>query len=122
MRPQPYTENCRPLRKAESRRNSLPQERARQLLIQYQMVSPEHTHTHTHTPFYKRAWVMCLGIYVYVFKTTDIHSYYVQVRKIRGHEFEREQGRAYGKAWREKRGKWCNSQKIGRRRRKEEEE
>ena len=46
MRLQPYTKNYRPLRDAESGRNSLPQGRAHQLVIQYQMVSLENRHTH----------------------------------------------------------------------------
>ena len=40
----PYTENYGQLRHAESGRNSLPQGRARQLVIPYQMVSPENIH------------------------------------------------------------------------------
>ena len=38
MTPQPYTKDCRQLRKAESRR-SFPQGRAQQLVTQYQIVS-----------------------------------------------------------------------------------
>ena len=68
--PQPYTKNYRQLRNVESGRHSLPEERAHQLVIQYQMVSPAnmhrwvniiqaewviisniHSQTHTHTHF-----------------------------------------------------------------------
>ena len=42
-RPQPYTKNCSQLRNAESGR-SLPQRRVNQLVMQYQMVSPESTY------------------------------------------------------------------------------
>lgn len=43
MTPQPYTKDCRQLRKAESRR-SFPQGRAQQLVTQYQIVSQENIH------------------------------------------------------------------------------
>lgn len=39
-----YTKNDRQLRDAEGRRNSLPQKRAHQLVIQHQMVSTENVH------------------------------------------------------------------------------
>jgi hypothetical protein len=37
----PHTKNYRQLRNAESRRNRLPQGKEQQLVIQYQVVSPE---------------------------------------------------------------------------------
>lgn len=40
-RSQPYTENYRQLRNPESGRNSVPQERAHPLALQYQTVSPD---------------------------------------------------------------------------------
>jgi hypothetical protein len=42
MRPQPSTMNYKKLRKAENSRSGLPQGRAHQLVVQCQMVSPEH--------------------------------------------------------------------------------
>jgi hypothetical protein len=41
MRSQPYTEHFSQLRNVESRRNSIPQGKVKQLVIQYQMASPE---------------------------------------------------------------------------------
>ena len=40
-RPQPYTQNYSQLRNVESRRHSIPQGKVSQLVIQYQMASPE---------------------------------------------------------------------------------
>ena len=45
MGPQPYTKNHTQVRKAESRRNYLPQGRAHQFVIQYQMLLSENVHT-----------------------------------------------------------------------------
>lgn len=42
---QPYTKNCRQLRKAESGRDGLPEGRACQLVVLCQLVSPDNTHT-----------------------------------------------------------------------------
>lgn len=44
-RPPLHTKGCRHLREAESRRNSLPQGRAHQLVIHYQVVRPQNKHT-----------------------------------------------------------------------------
>lgn len=44
-RPQLYAKNYRLLRNAESGSNSLPQGRAQELVIKYQIVNPENTHT-----------------------------------------------------------------------------
>ena len=43
-RPQPYPKYYRQLRKSGSKRNSLPQGRAHQLIIQHQIVIPENIH------------------------------------------------------------------------------
>ena len=43
-RPQPSTKNYQQLRNAESGKNSLPQGRTQQLVIQYQMVNPENVY------------------------------------------------------------------------------
>ena len=62
MRPQPYTRNYRD---AESGRNHPPQGRAHQLVIQYQMVSPENIHQGNLTLSEKVA-LTYLGIYMYI--------------------------------------------------------
>lgn len=60
--PQADTVNYSPLRNAESGRNSLPQ-RVPQLVIQYQMVSPENIHTND----FIQVVFMHLGIYTYTY-------------------------------------------------------
>lgn len=44
-RPQLYTRNYRQLKNTETRRNNLPQIRAHQKALQYQMANPENIHT-----------------------------------------------------------------------------
>lgn len=79
MRP-PRRTSYRQLRKAESRRNSFPQQ-----LVKYQMVSPEYKQHYTDRVRYIQQY-----IYIYMLVITISEK---------GHEFEREQGGSYGRVW-----------------------
>jgi hypothetical protein len=66
MSHQPFMKNYSQLRNAESRRNPLPQRRAHQLIILYQVASSEDTHTSTATQTEQVIFrYNCLYIYVY---------------------------------------------------------
>lgn len=83
------TKTCKPLWNSESRRNSILQGRAYKLITQYQIVSTENIHTaniQTKQIVFRNA---------YIFVTT--------ISKQRDHEFEIDQGRGYGRVWKEKR-------------------
>lgn len=79
MRP-PRRTSYRQLRKAESRRNSFPQQ-----LVKYQMVSALNTSSITQTEY-----AIFSNIYIYMLVITISEK---------GHEFEREQGGSYGRVW-----------------------
>jgi hypothetical protein len=64
-RPQPCSKNCRQLRSAESGMNSLPQGRACQLVIQYQIGTPEKVHTNNIMQN-KQVGLIYLRIYIYI--------------------------------------------------------
>lgn len=85
----PNTKTYKLLRDSERGRNSLPQGRTYRLIKQYQTVSTENTHT---------ANIQTKQI---VFRNTNI--FVTTISKQREHEFERDQGRGYGRILKEKR-------------------
>jgi hypothetical protein len=86
MRPQPYTNNYRQLRSAESGRESLPKGGAHQLVVQYQMVSLKNIHTRNTI----QAGLVIFGnIYVYTYMHVIL-----QVMEI-DHAFEKGQRGLY---------------------------
>jgi hypothetical protein len=70
-KPQPYTKNNKQFRNAESRRNNLPQGRSYQLIVQYQIVSPENN---IHTSNIQTKEAIFRNIHVYTHTYT--HSSY----------------------------------------------
>lgn len=72
MRTQPYTRNYRKQRDAESKRNSLLQGKAQQLIIQYPVGSPENVHTRnivrTEQVIFRNTH------FVYMYVTVSIHA------------------------------------------------
>ena len=73
-KPQPCTKNYRPRRNAKSRRNSLTQEEQIQLVIQYQMVSPENIYTQVTSYILSRLYLSVLE-YIH---TPHFHHYQQQ--------------------------------------------
>lgn len=86
--PQYYTKSYRQLWSAESERNIHPQGRAYQLVIQYQMISPENVHIQVALYTVSRIY---LSILEYSCIYTCSYTYTVKIDFLKGHEFEREQ-------------------------------
>lgn len=89
-----YTRTSWQLRKADSGRNRPLQERAHQLVIQYQMVSPKKMYVNG---IVQNEFLMSGNICVYTY------THVATMKRNRGHEFAREQGRSYSGVWREDR-------------------
>lgn len=105
--PESNTENYKQIRNTEIGRNSLCQGIALQLVIQYQMVSPEKIHTsniiQTQT---EEVLFVYLGGGVCIFdhSHTRMHAYVCNNNNgKRTHEFKKEQGRVHDMVWRKER-------------------
>ena len=83
-----YMKNYRLLKNPESRRNSLLQGRAHQLVIQYQIVSTENKHPSDAVQTEQFVFT-CLGTH------TPINEKKNQTNNKPSHEFEREEGGIY---------------------------
>lgn len=84
---QSYTKKCRQLVYAENGRNSIPQGKAHQLIVQCQKVSPKNIHTDNiiHTE--------------QVILEINIHMHMCVKSNLKSHVYEREQGEVYARVW-----------------------
>lgn len=81
VRPQPWTENYRQLRKVESRRNGLPEGGAHPSVIQYQMVGSKNMYIHV-TYGQSRLHIYIYYIYIYTFTYTFTYIYLYLFRDV----------------------------------------
>lgn len=73
--------------------NSVLQERAHQLFLQYQVTSPENIHT---SNILQTRW----AVLMYLETSVCVYIAGATTNEIRGHEFESKQGRVYMRVWR----------------------
>lgn len=82
---QSYTKKYRQLVYVENGRNSIPQGKAHQLIVQCQKVSPKNIHT---------------GKIIHTEQVTlEINMHMCVKSNLKSHVYEREQGEVYGRVW-----------------------